>query len=127
MATHTSRNSVITQFLSSTTIIFSLGLIAISTAHAEQYCKSVDKAGNATYTLAPTTGCSSKKYKTIAIHHHISPPVSVTAPSVTAVATTQKSDSTKTDTTISTDTKNMPVPIKATTPPNESKLTQPQK
>ncbi len=71
MSKHTSNKSLITQILSATAI--SISLMAFGAAHAEQYCKSIDKDGNATYTLAPDKGCNAKKMKTVAISHHITP------------------------------------------------------
>ncbi len=86
---HTSGKSAALQTFPTAILMTTLFIATLSHAHAEQYCKSVDKDGNATYTLATDRGCSSKKIKTIAIHR---PPSSVTVPVVTA-----KSDAVKTD------------------------------
>jgi hypothetical protein len=73
-----SHKALMTSFLSSATMCLSISLMIIGVAHAEQYCKSVDKDGNATYTLAPKNGCHAKKMKTVAIHHYIMPAVPAT-------------------------------------------------
>ncbi len=56
--------------------VFTLGLCvtSISVVHAEQYCKSVDSSGSVSYTLAPETGCNKKKFKTVSVSRHITPP-----------------------------------------------------
>lgn len=87
MSTHTSDISLVKQILSTTAISLSLGFMAFSSAHAEQYCKSVDKDGNATYTLAPDKGCNTKKMKTVAISHHITPSTPTPKPAVVAPTT----------------------------------------
>ncbi len=86
MSTHTSHKSLITQIFSTMAISLSISLLTLGAAHAEQYCKSIDKDGNATYTLAPDKGCNAKKMKTVAISHHITPS-SPTAPKTEAAKT----------------------------------------
>jgi hypothetical protein len=73
-----SHKALITSFLSSSTMCLGISLMIIGVVHAEQYCKSVDKDGNATYTLASKNGCHAKKMKTVAIHHFIMPAVPAT-------------------------------------------------
>ena len=86
MSTHASNKSLIKQILSLTTVSVTISLMTFGAAHAEQYCKSLDKDGNATYTLAPDKGCNVKKMKTVAINHHITPSSS-TAPKPEAAKT----------------------------------------
>jgi len=86
VSSHRSNKSLIKQILSTTAISLSLGFMAFSSAHAEQYCKSVDKDGNATYTLAPDKGCNTKKMKTVAISHHITPNAPAPKPEVASQA-----------------------------------------
>jgi hypothetical protein len=78
------------QTFSKAILMTTMGIAMISPVHAEQYCKSVDKDGNATYTRAPDQGCSSKKLKTIAIHR-------LPSPTAAPVVATAKPDPVKTD------------------------------
>jgi hypothetical protein len=123
---------VATPIFSSAIITISLSIAMLGTAHAEQYCKSVDKEGNATYTRAPDQGCSSKKYKTVAIHRQISTPANVPAPLVPVplvpaplVAVT-KSDIGGVNTTPSAEPAKIPVPpnAAAASPSSKTKLSQ---
>ena len=67
----------------STLIALTIGVItATSAAHAEKYCKSVDQNGNASYTLAPETGCK-KKFKTVGIRQFVAPTSAPTSPANT--------------------------------------------
>lgn len=52
--------------LTSTLITLTLSVITANAAHAEKYCKSIDQNGNASYILAPATGCK-KKFKTVGV------------------------------------------------------------
>ena len=78
MSNRGSNKTLMTTFLSTATMCLSISLMMNGVAHAERYCKSVDKYGNATYTLAPSYGCRAKKMKTVAIHHFIMPAVPAT-------------------------------------------------
>ena len=77
MSKRASYKALMTSFLNLATICLSINLMFIGVAHAEQYCKSVDKDGATTYTLAPKNGCRAKKMKTVAIHQFIMPAVIV--------------------------------------------------
>lgn len=71
--------------LNSTLITLAMGLMAATSAvHAEKYCKSVDQNGNASYTLAPESGCK-KQFKTVGIHKFMAP---MAAPSTTVSSST---------------------------------------
>lgn len=59
--------------LTPTLIVLAISVIAAHSAHAEKYCKSVDQSGNATYTLAPETGCNKKRSKTVGVHQFVAP------------------------------------------------------
>lgn len=83
-------------------ISLSISLLTLGAAHAEQYCKSIDKDGNATYTLASDKGC--KKMKTVAISHHITPSTPAPKPEATAAAAAPAPASTPTTTPASTGT-----------------------
>ncbi len=106
---HNSGDDAAMKIMSKTILTITLGLATLSHAHAEQYCKSVDKYGNATYTLAPEKGCSSKKFKTIAIHRS-------TASAPARMAATSKSEA-KPDA-VKTDAETMGEPPKALVPQN---------
>jgi hypothetical protein len=93
----TSHKALIAQFLSSTVASLCISIIAINAAHAEQYCKSVDKDGNATYTLAPKKGCHAKKMKTVAVSHYITPAPAPTLVPATAPSAQKQTDAKSTD------------------------------
>lgn len=65
--------------LTSTLIALTIGVITANSAHAEKYCKSVDQSGNASYTLAPETGCNKKKSKTVSVIQHTTQTTTVTS------------------------------------------------
>jgi hypothetical protein len=91
MSKYTLHNAFTSSFLSSTIMFLSMGLMVIDAAHAEQYCKSVSKNGDATYTLAPENGCHAKKMKTVAIHLHTTP-VILTTPNIQIPANAKPSE-----------------------------------
>ncbi len=73
-------------------VLMVLALGAASTqAMAEQYCKTVDKSGAATYTLATAKGCN-KKAKSVAVSH--AQPVVASKPVANADAPTADTKST---------------------------------
>ena len=59
------------QFFSMSVLALGLCTTFIGTAHAEQYCKSIDRNGSVSYTLAPETGCNKKKFKTVSVSHNL--------------------------------------------------------
>lgn len=65
--------------LTSTLIALAIGVITANSAHAEKYCKSVDQSGNASYTLAPETGCNKKKSKTVSVLQRTTQTTTVTS------------------------------------------------
>ena len=115
--------SIRTSHKASIIMSLSISLMTISTAHAEQYCKSVDKDGNATYTLAPDKGCNAKKMKTVAISHHITPNSSpaktdsATTPPNTSAATATSSSPTATTTSTPTTSATSSTPAAITSTP----------
>jgi hypothetical protein len=90
-----------TQLFSMSVLALSIGITSIGIAHAEQYCKSIDNNGSASYTLAPETGCNKKKFKTVSVSHHFTPasPETVKANTSTdkAAATTKSETATPVD------------------------------
>ncbi|MBC7750663.1 MAG: hypothetical protein H7Z73_02945 [Candidatus Saccharibacteria bacterium] len=80
MATFARFNGLTSITLTPMLITLIMGMVTTNSAHAEQYCKSVDQSGNASYTLAPESGCNKKKFKTIAVSHHITPQVATQTP-----------------------------------------------
>lgn len=80
-----------------------LGIITFApSAHAEQFCKSVDTTGATSYVLAPPTGCNKKKYTPVQVSHHITPqpaapvaaaPATANAPAATATSSTSTTTS----------------------------------
>lgn len=75
MATFARFNGLTSITLTPMIVTFIISIVTTHPAHAEQYCKSVDQNGNASYILAPESGCNKKKFKTIAVSHHITPQV----------------------------------------------------
>lgn len=73
MTTFARFNGLTTMKLTSTFAVLTISIITANSAHAEMYCKSVDQNGNATYTLAPDTGCNKKKSKTVGVRQFIAP------------------------------------------------------
>ena len=88
-----------------TFIALAIGMMTTLSAHAEKYCKSVDKSGNASYTLAPENGCK-KKFKTVGISQF----------KFTTITPTTNTTQTSTTTTTSTTEKNNPPVIVTPTP-----------
>ena len=66
MAKFAQLNGMTSIKLTSTLITLTLSVITANSAHAEKYCKSIDQNGNASYILAPATGCK-KKFKTVGV------------------------------------------------------------
>ncbi|GAC1369740.1 MAG: hypothetical protein NVSMB40_02090 [Aquirhabdus sp.] len=66
--------------LASALLIAALNVIATTSAHAEKYCKAIDQNGNASYTIAPETGCK-KKFKTVGVKQYRG----TVSPAVTAI------------------------------------------
>ncbi len=66
MARFARLNGLTSMKLTPTLMALAIGVITANSAHAEKYCKSVDQSGNASYTLAPATGCKNK-LKTVGI------------------------------------------------------------
>lgn len=62
-----------TSKLTSTFAVLTISVITANSAHAETYCKSVDQNGDATYTLAPDTGCNKKKSKAVGVRQFVAP------------------------------------------------------
>jgi len=120
VSTHTSYKSLIKQILSLTTVSLSISLMSLGAAHAEQYCKSLDKDGNATYTLASDKGC--KKMKTIAISHHTpstTPKPEAAKTTATAAAATAQTNTTPASSApANTGTSTTPAPTTAATTPS---------
>ena len=75
-------NGLITMKVTPALIVLTLGMISGNSAHAEKYCKSVDESGNASYIIAPSTGCK-KQFKTVGVSHFKAAPatISTTQPS----------------------------------------------
>lgn len=82
-------NGLITMKFTPAIMILTLGMIAGNSAHAEKYCKSVDESGNASYTLAPETGCNKNKFKTVAVRQFSAPATTPTTNTTEANKTTE--------------------------------------
>lgn|GEM_PF-4890365 len=63
---HKKQSQTFAHYVGEVLIVLALG--ASTQAIAEQYCKTVDKSGAASYTLATAKGCN-KKAKSVAISH----------------------------------------------------------
>lgn len=103
--------------------------MSFGAAHAEQYCKSLDKDGNATYTLASDKGC--KKMKTVAISHHITPnatpkPEAAKTTSTATAATAQTNTAQTSTAPANTGTATATAPAPAPTTPNANTPKPPQ-
>lgn len=109
MARFARLNGLTSMKLTPTLMALAIGVITANSAHAEKYCKSVDQSGNASYTLAPATGCKNK-FKTVGVSQF--KPTVVTANTAAVTTTnTEQSKSTTTSSSMPTTptTNNVPV------------------
>lgn len=117
MAKFVQLNGLTSMKITSIFAALTISLTVANLAHAEKFCKSIDKDGNASYTTAPETGCK-KKFKTVGVSQY----KGTVNPAVTAIMEqsnpTHGADNapTKANPAAPTTGNNAPTPTKTTAP-----------
>jgi len=107
-------NGLTSMKLTPTLMALAIGVITANSAHAEKYCKSVDQSGNASYTLAPATGCKNK-LKTVGVSQF--KPAVISANTAAVTTNTEQNKSTTASSSAPTTPTTNTVPVVQSTAP----------
>lgn len=116
MARFARLNVLTSMKLTPTLMALAIGVITANSAHAEKYCKSVDQSGNASYTLAPATGCKNK-LKTVGVSQFKPAVISANTAAVNTNTEHEQNKSTTASSSAPTTTTTNNVPVVQSTAP----------